>query len=86
MDVWPDGDSRWNSSIQVLAPFCVDDKLSSDFKIKFQFHQEREELEPVLLSQRVEMIIGKMDLATIKDRPAISILLVSWESDESPVH
>ena len=70
MDVWPDGDSRWNSSIQVLAPFCVDDKLSSDFKIKFQFHQG-EAREPVLLSQRVEMIIGKMDLATNEDRPAI---------------
>ena len=32
--VWLDGDSRWNSSIQVLAPFCAD-KLSSDFKIRF---------------------------------------------------
>ena len=38
---------------------------------------KREGGEPVLLSQRVEMIIGKMDLASVVDCPAISIKLGS---------
>ena len=54
--VWLDGDSRWNSSIQVLDPFCVD-RLSSQFRIKFP---------PAFTS------LGEMDLAFVMECPAIS--------------